>query len=351
MSKDPETDTPVKKPTMVAVGNRWKSVDDPGMLEVYYEFDRDNADKTGYGFKVNLDLRKGIGAQFFHGDIITEIKVDGKVHSLKGTNELDVQGALALALKNTKTGSKVEVSVIRGDSSTPLIRSLGSSFANQNKVSGVRKIWDALNDRDNWRELIEHSKKGFNKTVTDPGTLRDKLTVDYIDKFRPVKKLFYGVTNILEKDMQKGSELYDALNVWGKIHTYLGIGHTELEQAQLKYHHPIMEALRETATDIKDVGQYLLARMAPSRNLHHRKQIEDQIADLGKIKDLSERKERLDVLNKRLENEAPSGISDEQARAIVQDLENPNSENSIRAFLDHKNNPLQLFYEQQREDL
>ena len=231
------------------------------------------------------------------------------------------------------------------------VNALGSSFANQNKVSGVRKLWETLSNKDNWRELSEHTKAGYKSTITNPGRFKDKMTVDYIDKFRPVKNLFYDVQNLMGNDMEKGGKLYDALNTWGKIHTYLGIGHTKLEEAQLKYHHPIMEAMRDTATDIKDVGMYLLARMAPSRNAHHRKQTQDAIADLHTIKDLNERAERLEELNKRLDNEAPSGISDEQARAIVKDLESSSSENSIKAFLDHANSPLQLFYEQQKADL
>ena len=229
--------------------------------------------------------------------------------------------------------------------------SLGSSFANQEKLTGIRKIWDTLSDRDNWRELKEHTKAGYNKTVQGPGGMKDKFLVDYVDKFRPVKELFYGVKDILKTDMEKGSEVYDALNTWGKIHTYLGIGHTKLEAAQLKYHEPIMEALRDTGTSLEDAGQYLQARMAPSRNVHHRKQIEDQIKDLSKIKDLNERADRLKVLNTRLENEAPSGISEADAIAIVNELEDPSKEGNIRAFLDHKNNPLQLFYEQQQNDL
>jgi hypothetical protein len=227
------------------------------------------------------------------------------------------------------------------------------SLKNQKRISSLRKIFETVKDRKSWVELGKEQPfipKFNGEKYLGAGGVRDQLTLDYVDKFRPIKNLFYDVKRHLGDNMEKGSAVYDSLNTWGKIHTYLGIGHTDLEQARLKYREPIAEAMRETGVAPKDVGQYLQARMAPNRNIHHRKQTEDQILELENEKDLDKKAERMELLQERLKNDKPSAIGTKEAIKMVKFLES-DEEGNISAFLNHPNNPLQLFYEQQAADL
>ena len=128
-TKKPEGETSKPLSRLVSTGDNWKKVDDPGVLEIGYTFDKESADKNGYGLQITRDKRQGVSQQFRYGDIITDIKVDGKEYSLKGANELDVTSVLTSALKKTKTGTVVEVKVIRRDTTQDSIpRTLGSEF-------------------------------------------------------------------------------------------------------------------------------------------------------------------------------------------------------------------------------
>tara|TARA_B100000902_G_scaffold58813_2_gene65780 strand:+ start:2983 stop:20520 length:17538 start_codon:yes stop_codon:yes gene_type:complete len=213
-------------------------------------------------------------------------------------------------------------------------------------------------NKDNWKELYQETKRGSTQ-AWGQGSKKDIFIIDYVDKFHPLKKMFYEVKDIVGPMMEKGTPLYDALNTWGKVHTYLGLGQSELEQHQIKYHHPMMNAIREAGTTVEVVGEYLLARMAPSRNHHHTLQIKDALKDVKNIKDKKKREARRKELNERLKNKALSGIPDDAAIDVVKKLEAGQAVGNLTKeqaqafvrFMDHENSPLQLFYEQQLEDL
>ena len=256
----------------------------------------------------------------------------------------------------TESGNMGQKEAVSPQYETPRWMQLSSGpsagYANSEKVGYWSNLWSTLKSPKAWDELTTESKRALKDGYERPGGTVDKIMVDYVDKFRPIKRMFYGFQDLMnegdEQLMEKGNQLYDQLNTWGKIHRYLGIGYSEIEQARIRYQSPIAKAVRDSGTTVATVGEYLLARMAPARNAHIKLQIKDMIEDLQSDKNMDRRTAKIKELNEKLENDAPSGISDKDAEAIVLGLE---QDPEFIKFIQHENNPLQRFYEMMQEDL
>lgn len=178
-----------------------------------------------------------------------------------------------------------------------------------------------------------------------------KFFSNYIDNARPVKRLHDKFLKTI--GIERGHPLYDQLNVWRKWHAYYGKGQYEVvEQFNSKYYNPLMDAMREYGVDQETLGRYLIARRAPSMNTHY-KNVQQQFIEeyVEKYKDRDKPKDYKEQLQALRDATPSSGLTTEQATAIVREMENDPDYRHFQDFLlsDHK--PLHLIYEMNKNSL
>ena len=160
--------------------------------------------------------------------------------------------------------------------------------------------------------------------------------VDQADPAKEIATRFLDTTGLADQNLR------EQLDIHGLWHLYFGKGKDLVEKAQNNYIQPIKDALLKHNVDFETFGEYLLARAAPSRNMHLKKVWTDYAETLsgskkeGVLKFIEERKDSL------------SGISTKDAEKVVADLE---SQSNIQNFLADPDNPLQLFYDMNKEAL
>jgi hypothetical protein len=162
-----------------------------------------------------------------------------------------------------------------------------------------------------------------------------------IDQADPPKQM---VANFLKSVGIKDQALIDAIDVHGKWHQYYGKGYNTVEQSQIRFIEPIKDAMAKHGVTNSMLGEYLLARAAPSRNMHLKEMYQ---AELKTMEEGSKEYKALqDMLSKR-ENSL-SGIHTEDAKKRIKEME---AMDPIKNFILDENNPLQLFYDMNREAL
>ena len=92
--------------------------------------------------------------------------------------------------------------------------------------------------------------------------------MNMMDRLSPTKVLSESALKKFEKlGLKKGSKLHDFLNVHGRSHQYFGKGGDGLEQSRLRFYDPLIELMRKHSVSQRKIGEYLIARSAPSKNL------------------------------------------------------------------------------------
>lgn len=165
------------------------------------------------------------------------------------------------------------------------------------------------------------------------------LKTALVDQADPAKVV---ATKFLEISGLKDKNLMEKIDIHGLWHQYYGKGQDLYEKAQNNFINPIKDALIKHNVDYALFGEYLLARAAPSRNLHLRKVWEDYANTFEGEK----RDEILAFVEKR-KNDL-SGINTDDAIARLKELE---ADPNLAAFIKDESNPLQLFYDMNKEAL
>lgn len=198
------------------------------------------------------------------------------------------------------------------------------------KVGSLTSLVSRVGDKtipEKDREKFKKMLKNFNIKTS---------IVDQADPAQKVATRFFEVAGLTDK------KLMEQLDIHGLWHLYYGKGKDLVEKAQNNYIQPIKDALLKHNLDFETFGEYLLARATPSRNMHLKKVWTDYAENLegskkeGVLKFIEERKDDL------------SGISTQDAEKVLADLE---SQTNMQNFLADPDNPLQLFYDMNKEAL
>ena len=162
-----------------------------------------------------------------------------------------------------------------------------------------------------------------------------------VDQADPPKQL---VAEFLKSVGIKDQALIDAIDVHGKWHQYYGKGYNTVEQSQIRFIEPIKDAMAKHGVTNAMLGEYLLARAAPSRNMHLKEMYE------AELKTLEEGSKEYKSLKKMLDErgDSLSGINTKDAIDRIKEME---AMDPIKNFILDENNPLQLFYDMNREAL
>ncbi len=179
-------------------------------------------------------------------------------------------------------------------------------------------------------------KKSFLKRVGD-----FNIRTELFDQSDPATKL---VQNFLESTGLKDQALIDLLDVRGHWHQYYGKGIETVSNARVAFVEPIKDAMRKHGVTNEMLGEYLLARAAPSRNMHLREMYEKE------IKSLDENDKNRAKIQKMLDKRGDelSGIKTGLAYERIREME---SMDQIKGFIQDESNPLQLFYDMNKESL
>ena len=213
---------------------------------------------------------------------------------------------------------------------------LGSSYA---LSSGMQDRYTRLSFLKRLAEkagLDDETKDKYRKTLEN---FDFKTAV--IDQSAPVKKV---VEDFLKEVGIEDQNLIDAIDVGGLWHQYYGKGYNTVEQSQIQYVQPIKDAMVKHGVSNEMLGRYLLFRAAPSRNLRLKKMYKEYLKDLDS--DSAEYKGLQKMLNER--GDSLSGIETEYAIEQMQEMEKTPA---ISGFIDDATNPLQAFYDMNREAL
>lgn len=168
---------------------------------------------------------------------------------------------------------------------------------------------------------------------------KDGVIAAALDSARPSTRI---ISNALKDLGIEDKGLLDALDVKGLWQQYFGKTDEVVRQAHLRFIEPIEDALADHGITNEQWGKYLIARAAPSRNDHIKKLYLEYLKD---AKD--EHKEAIqEMIDKN--GDRMSGVSTELAIEVVQTME---KDKNFLAFLKDERNPLQKFYEFNREGL
>jgi len=198
------------------------------------------------------------------------------------------------------------------------------------------------------RSLVETFKKGGDKEyLKHISNKKGTLTESIINQAAPIRKLTDMILD--NSNLPATHPMRDFLNTHSYWHAYFGKGYNEVERAERRFIEPIIDALREHSIDVETFGEYLLARAAPTRNKHLKLQHQDKLALLKKNV-TKKGKETFNAFAKETrELGVPfSGITDETAAGVVQDLEN---DSNFMAFLNSKQKPLHKYYAMNKDAL
>ena len=215
-------------------------------------------------------------------------------------------------------------------------QALGSSYAlsssipdNYGKLSMLSKLASKVG-------ITEEDKEKFLKKLEN----FDFMTA-LVDQADPPKRL---VSDFLQSIGIKDQALIDAIDVHGKWHQYYGKGMNTVEQSQVQFIEPIKDAMAKHGLENEVFGEYLLARAAPSRNLHLKEMYEAELKNLEKGS--AEYKSIEKLLKER--GDSLSGINTKDAIDRIKQME---AMDEIKNFIADETNPLQLFYDMNREAL
>ena len=213
---------------------------------------------------------------------------------------------------------------------------LGSSYSlssgipdNYGKLSILSKLASKAGVSEEDKEKYKKIISGFD------------FKTSLVDQADPPKQM---VANFLKSVGITDQALIDSIDVHGKWHQYYGKGYNTVEQSQIRFIEPIKDALAKHGVSNEMFGEYLLARAAPSRNMHLRSMYEAELKTLEK--DSKEYKSLKKMLNKR--GDSLSGINTKDAIDRIKEME---AMDPIKNFILDENNPLQLFYDMNKESL
>lgn len=162
-----------------------------------------------------------------------------------------------------------------------------------------------------------------------------------IDQADPPKKV---VENFIKSLGITDQNIINAIDVHALWHQYYGKGYNTVEQSMVQFVQPIKDAMLRHGVTNEMLGRYLLARAAPSRNLRLKKMYKEYMSELDPKS--AEYKGIKKMLEER--GDSLSGIETEAALEEIASLEDTDQ---IGGFIADKENPLQLYYDMNREAL
>ena len=162
-----------------------------------------------------------------------------------------------------------------------------------------------------------------------------------IDQADPPKKV---VENFIKSLGITDQNIINAIDVHALWHQYYGKGYNTVEQSMVQFVQPIKDAMLRHGVTNEMLGRYLLARAAPSRNLRLKKMYKEYMSELDPKS--AEYKGIKKMLEER--GDSLSGIETEAALEEIASFENTDQ---IGGFIADKENPLQLYYDMNREAL
>jgi hypothetical protein len=304
-------------------------------------------EKKGAKFPLSVKTIDAKNHPLKKGDILAAINVKGdeKKQSslLKGTFE-DAMAALGKFLKG-KRGVDVNLIVIPKGKQAAESRpyALGSSYSLSSGVStDALKTSTVLTRMANKVGLDDEGKKAlkdyFAKKKDDLKS--GDIISSFVDQSRAGTKF---ISDALRSMGIEDQALLDQLDVRGLWHQYYGKTDEQVKQAEMRFIEPIMDALSDHGISQEEFGEYLIARMAPSRNIHLKNMYTEMMNEL----DDGDKKNSLkEMLEKRGDN--LSGVATDIAIKVVKKME---AEPAFLNFLQDSREPLQKFYDMNLEGL
>jgi hypothetical protein len=299
------------------------------------------------------EFQAGKVVTFTEGDpvpTITDTAALEQIQKLKVVQKLTDDGLIKYMVESGLASEKITVEsareVIQGK-----IDALGS---HQSLSSHMPQIGGQFGLLAKLQKMTGDAADHF-KGKIEAGT----FATNYIDQSRPTKVVFKDIVEKL--DLKPDHPLYDALDIGGKWHQYFGKGYVTVEDAHNRFVQPILDALRDSGVSMRQFGEYLLARAAPSRNIHlenwHKESLKNAAKELAEAKANQEKhptsdrqKEVVEARQKefdKIEAHKPtSGISTESAVNAVIAME---KESAFKKLL--KTDAIRLFYEMNMEQL
>jgi hypothetical protein len=220
---------------------------------------------------------------------------------------------------------------------------LGSSYSLSSGVStDALKTSTVLTRMANKVGLDDEGKKAlkdyFAKKKDDLKS--GDIISSFVDQSRAGTKF---ISDALRSMGIEDQALLDQLDVRGLWHQYYGKTDEQVKQAEMRFIEPIMDALSDHGISQEEFGEYLIARMAPSRNIHLKKMYTEMMNEL----DDGDKKNSLkEMLEKRGDN--LSGVATDIAIKVVKKME---AEPAFLNFLQDSREPLQKFYDMNLEGL
>ena len=197
-------------------------------------------------------------------------------------------------------------------------------------TSLANKVGLGESGRQDLKNYFAKHKESFSK---------DGVIAAALDSARPSTGI---ISNALKDIGIEDKGLLDALDVKGLWQQYFGKTDEVVRQAHLRFIEPIEDALADHGITNEQWGKYLIARAAPSRNDHIKKLYLEYLKD---AKD-----DHKEAIQQMIDENADrmSGVSTELAIEVVQTME---KDKNFLAFLKDERNPLQKFYDFNREGL
>ena len=176
----------------------------------------------------------------------------------------------------------------------------------------------------------------------DPNTgYLTKAVKSFMDHYMPIEHTVDRVLGILKID--KKNKHYDSLHAYVKAHILYGVGHANMEELELRFVEPLKDAMRKHGITPGKFGRYLIARMAPGRNIHVDKILARGLAQADNAEERARWQENISK-----KKGVGSGIPTEEALARVKKLE---ADPQFRAFLKDSSKPLERYYDMVKNDL
>ena len=209
---------------------------------------------------------------------------------------------------------------------------VGYSLGAKSTGAGTEGIFKRIFDRVAWKDAGNYIK----------GKARNKqdFMAAFMDQSRASTKV---LSDALKDAGVTDKKVLDALDVRALWHQYYGKTDEAVRQAEDEYIEPIMDALRKHDISNEMFGNYLIARAAPSRNIHLKKLYE---AMSKEAKDENKKKE-IEKFLKEYKGRL-SGIDTDTAIQVVKKIE---QDSDFRNFLNDESSPLQKYYQMNSEGL
>ena len=304
--------------------------EDFNSMQLSTTWDQVNKPETLFQAVVNIMLKAlGYKKEDLSGSVLERIIVDiQKVSSLDGQagSETSIETLMEdlTASERKKRGFQYY-----GDA-------LGSSYSLSSGIPDNYGKLSILSRLASKAGVSEEEKEKYKKILSN-----FDFKTSLVDQADPPKQM---VANFLKSVGITDQALIDAIDVHGKWHQYYGKGYNTVEQSQIQFIEPIKDAMAKHGVTNSMLGEYLLARAAPSRNMHLKTMYEAELKTLEK--DSKEYKSLKKMLDER--GDSLSGINTKDAVDRIKEME---SEDPIKNFILDENNPLQLFYDMNRQAL